>query len=98
LNAALYLVGVASASYHFANGLLGFCYTFAWAGEEFPGPGQRRRTHAVSACCAGIGLATFLVGANTVIYLATGASWPVPSNPEPPADGVGIIRIGAGTP
>jgi succinate dehydrogenase/fumarate reductase cytochrome b subunit (b558 family) len=96
LNAALYLVGVASASYHLANGLLGFCYTFAWAAEP-PGAAQRRRTYLVAACSAGLGLATFLVGANTVISLATGASWPIPTEPGAPSDGVGTIRMGAGT-
>jgi succinate dehydrogenase/fumarate reductase cytochrome b subunit (b558 family) len=99
LNAALYLAGVAAASYHFANGLLGFLHTFAWAqGAEAPSIARQRQVRIVGACCAGVGLATFLVAGSTVIYLATGATWPVPSDPAPPDDGVGTIRIGAGTP
>lgn len=90
VNAALYLVGVAASSYHFANGILGFCHTFGWAGA--------RRAYWISACCTGIGVASFLVGANTVIYFATGAGWPGEGGPPVPADGVGTIRLGAGTP
>jgi succinate dehydrogenase / fumarate reductase cytochrome b subunit len=89
-SAVIYLAGLAAASYHFANGILGSCFTFGFVRS---GPSAR----LVSACCAGVGLATFLVGANTVISLSTGAPWPGRGEP-PTREDVGVIRIGQRTP
>jgi succinate dehydrogenase/fumarate reductase cytochrome b subunit (b558 family) len=90
LNAALYLVGLAATSYHFANGVLGACYTFDVALA-------RVRPRLVSACCTGVGMATFLVGASTVLYFATGATWPGGDSAPNPPDGVGTLRLGMKT-
>jgi succinate dehydrogenase/fumarate reductase cytochrome b subunit (b558 family) len=61
-----YLAGVAAASWHFANGLWGFC--FSW------GLTVSRRSQRLSAGVFGVvGVAIFLLGANSTIYFATGA-------------------------
>jgi succinate dehydrogenase/fumarate reductase cytochrome b subunit (b558 family) len=64
--AVMYLVAVASAAYHFANGLHGFC--FSWGLST-----SRRASRFVSGVCGIVGIALFVVGANTVIYFATGS-------------------------
>lgn len=79
--ALVYLVGVAAAVLHFSNGLYGFC--FAWGITR-----SRRATRIVSGAFGLLGLALFVLGANTVIYFATGTRlmWPTPvSASEPPA-------------
>jgi succinate dehydrogenase/fumarate reductase cytochrome b subunit (b558 family) len=60
--ALVYLVGVAAASFHLANGL--FAATSAW------GMGHNRRAARIST--SAIGLLLFLVGSATTIGLATG--------------------------
>lgn len=65
----IYLVGIAASVIHFANGLWGFC--FSW------GITVSRRAQATAAWVFGlVGLGIFLLGANTVIHFATGASLP----------------------
>jgi succinate dehydrogenase/fumarate reductase cytochrome b subunit (b558 family) len=64
-----YLLGLAACCYHFANGLSGFCLDFGLA------PTARAR-QAVSVACTLAGMALFLLGANTVVYFATGGPWP----------------------
>jgi succinate dehydrogenase / fumarate reductase cytochrome b subunit len=62
----IYLVGIAASVFHFANGLWGFC--FSW------GITVSRRAQATAAWVFGLaGLVIFLLGANTVLYFATGA-------------------------
>jgi succinate dehydrogenase/fumarate reductase cytochrome b subunit (b558 family) len=63
--AMVYLVGVAAAVLHFANGLYGFC--FSWGITV-----SRRATRLASGVFGLLGLALFALGANTVIYFATG--------------------------
>lgn len=64
--ALAYIIGIAAAVFHFANGLWGFC--FSW------GITVSRRAQQASATAFGLlGLAVFLLGANTAIYFATGA-------------------------
>lgn len=61
-----YLLGIAACAFHLANGLWGFC--FSW------GITISRRAQRMSATVFGLaGIAIFLLGANTVIYFATGS-------------------------
>jgi succinate dehydrogenase/fumarate reductase cytochrome b subunit (b558 family) len=63
----LYVLGIAACAFHFANGLWGFC--FSW------GVTVSRRSQQMAATVFGLlGLAIFLLGANTAIYFATGSS------------------------
>ncbi len=63
----LYVLGIAASVFHFANGLWGFC--FSW------GVTVSRRSQQTAAAVFGLlGLAIFLLGANTAIYFATGSS------------------------
>lgn len=65
--ALIYVLGIAASVFHFANGLWGFC--FSW------GITISRRAQQMAAWAFGIvGLAVFVLGANTVIYFATGSS------------------------
>lgn len=67
--ALVYIVGIAASVFHFANGLWGFC--FSW------GITVSRRSQRLSATVFGIvGLVVFLLGANTVLYFATGSRYP----------------------
>jgi succinate dehydrogenase / fumarate reductase cytochrome b subunit len=68
LHAAAYLLGLGAASYHFANGLAAFLRDF-----ELVVPSTAWRA---SVACTITGLVVFLVGARTVIYLATGSALP----------------------
>jgi succinate dehydrogenase / fumarate reductase cytochrome b subunit len=79
--ALVYLLGVAAAVLHFSNGLYGFC--FAWGITR-----SRRATRLASGAFGLLGLVLFVLGANTVIYFATGTrlTWPTrASASEPPA-------------
>jgi len=71
--AVFYLVGVSAASFHFANGLWGFL--FSW-GATVTRASQRRSGYA----CAALGIGLFLLGANTVLYFATGTRFYLPSD------------------
>ena len=64
--ALLYLVGIAVTVFHFANGLSGFC--LSW-GITVTRAAQRR----ASIACWALGLALFGLGANTVLFFATGS-------------------------
>jgi succinate dehydrogenase/fumarate reductase cytochrome b subunit (b558 family) len=64
--ATAYLLGLAATSYHLANGLSRFC-SRAGFGDT---PRARR---AISIGCTLAGGALFFLGANTVVYFATGA-------------------------
>jgi succinate dehydrogenase/fumarate reductase cytochrome b subunit (b558 family) len=69
LVAIAYILGIAASVYHFANGLWGFC--FSW------GITVSRRSQRMAATVFGlVGLAVFLLGANTAIYFATGSRFP----------------------
>ncbi len=64
--ALVYILGIAAAVFHFANGLWGFC--FSW------GITVSRRSQRLGATVFGlVGLAIFAIGANTAIYFATGS-------------------------
>jgi succinate dehydrogenase/fumarate reductase cytochrome b subunit (b558 family) len=69
--ALAYLLGVAASVLHFSNGLYGFC--FSWGITR-----SRRATRLASGAFGLLGLALFVLGANTVIYFATGTRlmWP----------------------
>lgn len=64
--ALAYLVGVAASAFHLANGLHGFC--FSWGITA-----SRRATRLASAVFGLFGIVLFALGANTVIYFATGS-------------------------
>ena len=64
--AAGYLLGLAACAYHLANGVCRYCLR-AGIGKT-----ARART-MLSASCTLVGSALFFVGANTVVYFATGA-------------------------
>ena len=71
--AIAYLVGILAVSFHFANGLWGFL--FSW-GVTVPRASQRRSAVA----CAALGVVLFLLGANTVLYFATGTRFYLPND------------------
>jgi succinate dehydrogenase/fumarate reductase cytochrome b subunit (b558 family) len=64
--ALAYLAGVAASAFHLANGLSGFC--FSWGITR-----SRRATRWASAAFGLFGIVLFAIGANTVIYFATGS-------------------------
>ncbi len=66
--ATVYLLGLAAASYHLANGLSRFCFRVGLVGSE-------RASRIVSLGCSLLGAALFLLGASTVVYFATGSSF-----------------------
>lgn len=64
--ALVYMLGIAASVFHFANGLWGFC--FSW------GITISRRAQRLSATVFGlVGLVLLFLGANTVVYFATGS-------------------------
>lgn len=65
LVALFYLIGVASAVFHFANGLVTFCLTWGLVASR---AAQRRLEIAAFV----VGLSLFGLGATTVVSLATG--------------------------
>jgi succinate dehydrogenase/fumarate reductase cytochrome b subunit (b558 family) len=70
--ALIYILGIGAVSFHLANGLWGFC--FSW------GITVSRRSQRLSAGLAGVvGLIVFAIGANTAVYFATGSKIFVPS-------------------
>ncbi len=66
--ASLYLLGLGASVFHFANGLSCFC--ISW-GITVTRAAQRRVAYA----CWAVGLALFFVGANTVLFFATGSRY-----------------------
>lgn len=83
-----YLVGIAAACYHFANGLTNFC--FSWGITT-----SRRASRRVAGVAGLLAIAMFALGASSVIYFATGSrvvlSWPA-STSSPPAIGCGDLE------
>lgn len=64
--ALLYLLGTAAAVYHLTVGLHGFC--FSWGITL-----SRRANHVAAGVFGVLGLVLFALGANTIIYYATGS-------------------------
>jgi succinate dehydrogenase / fumarate reductase cytochrome b subunit len=65
--ALAYLLGIGATTFHLANGLWGF--VFSW------GLAVRARTRNIAAVGFGLaGLVLFILAANTAIYFATGSS------------------------
>ncbi len=60
-----YLAGLAAATFHFGNGVWGFCASWGLAVS-------RRAQSRVGYACAALGAALFAIGAMTVISMATG--------------------------
>ena len=83
-----YLVGIAAACYHFANGLTNFC--FSWGITT-----SRRASRRVAGVAGLVAIAMFALGASSVIYFATGSrvvlGWPA-STSSPPAIGCGDLE------
>jgi succinate dehydrogenase/fumarate reductase cytochrome b subunit len=71
--AVFYLIGIASAVFHFTNGLWGFC--FSWGLTV-----TRRAQRRAAVLFLALGVVLFLLGANTVIFFATGSRFFVPSD------------------
>jgi succinate dehydrogenase/fumarate reductase cytochrome b subunit (b558 family) len=63
--ALLYLAGIAAAAHHFAYGLYAFCFTWKIASS-------RTAMRWIPAGFAVLGVALFMVGADTVFFFATG--------------------------
>ena len=66
LMAIVYLLGITVTVFHFANGLWGFCVSW---GISVTRAAQRR----AAWLCGALGLGLFVLGANTVLYFATGS-------------------------
>lgn len=66
LVALLYLVGIAACAFHLANGLFGFCASWGILLS-------RRSQRAASLVFGALGLAVFVLGANTTLFFATGS-------------------------
>jgi succinate dehydrogenase/fumarate reductase cytochrome b subunit (b558 family) len=71
--ALFYVIGILAASFHFANGIWGFL--FSW-GVTVTRASQRRSALA----CGALGVALFLLGTNTVLYFATGTRFYLPND------------------
>jgi succinate dehydrogenase/fumarate reductase cytochrome b subunit (b558 family) len=71
--AIVYLTGIAVTVFHFANGLWGFCASW---GISVSRAAQRR----VAWACGALGIALFVLGANTVLFFATGSRLYVPND------------------
>jgi succinate dehydrogenase/fumarate reductase cytochrome b subunit (b558 family) len=69
LYAIIYLVGIAASVAHFANGLSTFA--FGWGIVV-----SRRAQRVFSVVAGAIGLVTFVIGADTALFFATGARFP----------------------
>ena len=73
--ATVYLAGLAASVVHFANGL--FTFSFSW------GICVTRRSQRLFAAAFGVlGVLVFVMGAQTVLYFATGAQFPAPPDPN----------------
>jgi succinate dehydrogenase/fumarate reductase cytochrome b subunit (b558 family) len=75
LLALTYVLGVAACSFHFANGLWGFCASWGLAPS-------RASQRIAGLACGLIGVLVFVLGANTTLYFATGSRFFVPSSPR----------------
>lgn len=67
--ALVYVLGIAACTFHFANGLWGFC--FSWGITV-----SRRSQQLAAVAFSLVGVAVFILGANTAIYFATGSRFP----------------------
>ncbi|HVW25400.1 MAG TPA: succinate dehydrogenase [Polyangiaceae bacterium] len=83
LAAVAYLLGLAASAYHLANGVSRFCLR-AGLGET------ERARRVLSLSCTLLGSVSFFIGANTVVYFATGAPL-VDTNP-PATTGAAIAE------
>ena len=72
--ALLYVAGVAAVSFHLANGLWGALCSWGFT--------VSRRAQRLAAIVLGIvGIIVFAIGANVVLYFATGSSYFLPTGP-----------------
>ena len=89
LVAILYLLGIAAAVFHLANGLWGFC--FSW------GVTVSRASQRLAGAVFGVlGLLLFFMSAHTLIYLATGSALLGLGQPARKGSIVGCADVGAG--
>lgn len=83
-----YLVGIAAACYHFANGLTNFC--FSWGITT-----SRQASRRVAGVAGLVAIGLFALGASSVVYFATGSrvvlGWPASAS-SPPAIGCGDLE------
>lgn len=87
LRAIAYLIGVAATVFHFANGLWSAC--LGW------GLTVSRRSQRLAGVGFGLlGLFLFFMGANTVVYFATGSKLPVPGMPATQSDAISCTDLG----
>jgi succinate dehydrogenase / fumarate reductase cytochrome b subunit len=82
-----YLIGIAATCYHFANGLTNFC--FSWGITT-----SRRASRRVAGLAGLFAIVLFALGANSVIYFATGTRLALGSPPDAPPP-VGCKDLGA---
>jgi len=76
--AILYVAGIGAVSYHLANGL--WCFCFSW------GITASRRSQRLAAGVFGVvGVLVFVLGANTALYFATGSKLFLPNEWFTPA-------------
>jgi succinate dehydrogenase / fumarate reductase cytochrome b subunit len=72
-----YLVGLAATAFHLAMGLTSFCRTWGYV----RGPAAERRAELAFR---GLGVALFVIGAATILTVATGTRFFGPEAPPPP--------------
>ena len=81
-----YLIGIAAICYHFANGLVGFC--FSWGITV-----SQRATRRVAGLCGLLAIVLFAMGANLVLYFATGSRLAWTLHDEAPQPAVGCREL-----
>jgi succinate dehydrogenase / fumarate reductase cytochrome b subunit len=64
--AMFYLLGIAACTFHLANGLYGVCFSWGVTTSE-------RATRLAAGAFGVFGIVLFALGANTIIYFATGS-------------------------
>lgn len=70
--ALVYLLGIGAVSFHFANGLWGFLFSWGFTAT-------RRAQRTAGTVLGIVGLLVFVLGANTTIYFATGSKLFIPT-------------------
>jgi succinate dehydrogenase / fumarate reductase cytochrome b subunit len=82
-----YLVGLAAVCYHFANGLVGFCFSWGFTVS-------RRALRRVAGVAGVLAVVLFAMGANLVLYFATGSrlAWSLHDPSGRPAVGCGDLE------
>lgn len=85
--AIVYLTGVAASVLHFANGLWAFCFSWGLCVS-------RRSQRLFATAFAALGAIIFVLGANTVLYFATGARFlSIPgSASSPTSNGSSVVN------